>query len=98
MKISTPRLRVLDVAVDGATARLTKAASGVQSAGYLPSASAKTLVGLARSARMFAEARERAWVTQALDDIDELAGSAEHAELAAMLTRCTSAVRTALGS
>lgn len=92
--------RHLDIALDGATARLIKIAQAVQVSCALPTASSRSLVNLAKGARLATEARERAFACALLADIDTLAQTCADEDptdaLRTMLLRHTTAVRKAL--
>lgn len=92
-------MRHLELVVDGATARLIKIAQAVRASGVLPVSTSKTLVQLTKGVRLSAEARERAFASELLDDIEDLAqgcSQEEYRALQSMLLRHTTAVRKAL--
>lgn len=79
------------VEIDGPSARLVALAQAIQARGDLPDASAKRLVLLARSVRLFVQAREYAEAAAALGDVQAIGAAAaeEAASLPDLLARHT---------
>lgn len=78
----------LDVAFDGATARLLAVAQGAQLEGALPTASAKQLVNLAKAARAYGVAHEYELARAAIAAIQAtLTGENEYPVLAKALNK-----------
>lgn len=81
----------ISVEVDGPTARLSALARAASAHGSLAATSAKSLSGLVRAVRLYAEARERELALAALGDVRafarELESAGEEPALAAALKR-----------
>lgn len=86
------------VELDGPTARLIRLTQAIQARGDLPDASGKRLVALARSVRMFVEAREGGQAALTLAEIDALGAAAtgEAEGLHALLGRHTAPLTASL--
>ena len=88
--------RFLDAGVDISTTRLIKTAQGIDAAGLLPPTSGRTLVRLAKSVRLLAEAMETELASDALHEISSVAGSCDSDAIAIALSRQIVAVRKAM--
>ena len=88
--------RFLDAGVDISTTRLIKTAQGIDAAGLLPPTSGRTLVRLARSVRLLAEAMENELAFDALGEIDLVGLSCDNKAIEKALARQVNAVRKAM--
>ena len=88
--------RFLDAGVDISTTRLIKTAQGIDAAGLLPPTSGRTLVRLAKSVRLLAEAMESELAWDAMVEIDKVGLSADSEPIKSALRRRIVAVQKAM--
>lgn len=89
-------MRMLDVVLDNATTRLTKAAQATAAVEALPKDSARTLVATCRAVRLFVEAQEHKAAVAALDDAKALVATMDQGHVRDALERRLEAAGKAL--